>query len=299
MQTHLLFALRLVLIITICALTTFVHAQQRVRVDLANNGPSNGVAITPVWVGFHDGSFDSYDAGLSSQPGLERLAEDGDTSLISTDFIAGSTYVDNSGGTPVSATVASSQPGSQRVDGTIGSPTGPPPLLPGQSAFGEFIVATDGSNSFFSYASMILPTSDYFVANGNPLAFNLDDLFDGTVSAIEFNIGLPGTINDAGTEVNDFADSPANGLFPGRGLPTGQTAPDQGTVEGGAVTNVANAFSGFANSAGVDLAGFDFNNASLYPNGIATIRITAVPEPSSMTAIALGLAGIGLRRRRL
>ena len=36
-----------------------------IRVSIENISPSNGVAITPVWVGFHDGTFDSYDGGSS------------------------------------------------------------------------------------------------------------------------------------------------------------------------------------------------------------------------------------------
>ena len=101
-------------------------AQIQVRVDVTNNAPAGGVAITPLWVGFHDGSFDSYNGGLSSQPGLERIAEDGDTSQISADFLNDLTYIDTSGGPAVSATVASSQTGT-RVDGTIASADAAPP----------------------------------------------------------------------------------------------------------------------------------------------------------------------------
>mgnify|MGYP001546089360 CR=1 FL=1 len=100
----------------------------QVRVTVTNNAPANGVALTPVWIGFHDGSFDSYNGGLTSQLGLERLAEDGNNATISSDFRGGYTYVDNSSGTPVSARVLTSQPGSQRVDGSIASPMGPPPI---------------------------------------------------------------------------------------------------------------------------------------------------------------------------
>jgi len=50
-----------------------VQAQtQQVRVEVTSNAPTGGVAITPLWVGFHNGSFDSYNGGLSSQEGLER-----------------------------------------------------------------------------------------------------------------------------------------------------------------------------------------------------------------------------------
>ena len=67
--------------------TSFVSAQSiDVRVEITNNAPTGGVAITPAWVGFHSGSFDSYNGGLASQPGLESIAEDGSTALISSQF---------------------------------------------------------------------------------------------------------------------------------------------------------------------------------------------------------------------
>ena len=262
-----------------------------VRVEITNNAPSNGVAITPVWVGFHDGSFDLYNGGLSSQEGLERIAEDGNTAVLSSDFLGGYTYID--GGS--SSKVMSSQSGSERVDGTIAS-GGPPPITPGESTSQYFTIDIDGSNRYFTYASMVLPSNDYYVANGDPLAHDLMSLYDGEGS-ISFNIGLAGLVNDAGTEVNDFATSAANGLFPGRGLPAGQGGPDEGADENGVNSNVANAFSGFLNSGGVDLTGFDFNDNGLYPNGIATITITAIPEPSSLALACLGIAGITCYRR--
>lgn len=55
-----------------------------VTVTVENLAPANGVRLSPFWVGFHDGSFDSYDGGTPSSPELERLAEDGDSSALST-----------------------------------------------------------------------------------------------------------------------------------------------------------------------------------------------------------------------
>ena len=299
MRLTLVFASRFMIAAAICSLTTFAQAQQRVRVEITNeNVPSNGVAITPVWVGFHDGSFDSYNGGLASQPGLESLAEDGNTIPISGDFTNGLTYIDDAG---ASNTVASSQAGAERVDGTLPffGTGGPRPILPGESVSSDFTIATDGSNSYFSYASMILPTNDFFVANGNPLAHILDSLFDGD-GTVEFQIGLPGTVNDAGTEFEDFDFSAANGLFPNRGLGTGQGGPNTGTPSAdGVVTNVSgDPFANFLNAGGTDLNGFNFNDGNLYSNGIATVRITAIPEPSPAALAVIGLAGMGLSRRR-
>lgn len=274
-------------------------ASQQVQVTITNIAPSGGTVLTPVWVGFHDGSFDSYNGGLTSQPGLERLAEDGDTMQITEDFGNNLTYVSSG----VSTTTASTQVGT-RIQDTIGSMVGPPPLQPGDSESRVFTIETDGSNEYFSYASMILPSNDFFVANGSPVAHSLASLYDGDGS-ISFNIGLAGTVNDAGTEAEDF-DTAApplgglNALFPGAGFaaPAGQDGPNEGPVDPNSLIRnvIGDPYAGFAGIGGADLSGLDFNQ---YPNGIATITITAIPEPTSMALVGLGLVGLcGVTRRR-
>ncbi|MGK7942659.1 MAG: spondin domain-containing protein [Crocosphaera sp.] len=288
-------------LLTISSIVTAPSVAQGItlRVEVENIAPDGGVYITPVWVGFHDGSFDSYDGGLSSQLGLERLAEDGDATQLSADFLADQTYIDVDPDTQqrTSATVDADTlfPGS-RVDGAIG--TGP--IAPGNRAISLFEVAEDGSNDFFSYASMILPSSDYYLANGNPEAWDISSLFNGETSSIEFFIGQDGTGNDAGTEVNDFATSAGNGLFDG--LPDGQTEDDDGLPQGGVNASVADPYGLQPNVDPPDLNGpfanepenfadnfanLNFNNTDLYPNGIARITITAVTVPESSTTFAL------------
>jgi len=290
-------------------LVTNLQAQQ-VQVTITNNAPTGGVALTPLWVGFHDGSFDSYNGGLSSQPGLERLAEDGNVGDLATpgtltyDFANNQTYVDNSSVSAVSATVTSSQVGT-RVQGVIASQVGPPPIQPGQTTSQIFNLASDGSNDLFSYASMILPSNDYYVANGNPLQWNIASVIAGG-GPISFNIA--GTsVNDAGTEVNDFTTAAPGGsnlpgLFPGIGLPDGQSGPDTGVAQSGVNADVTDPFANFLNADGVDISNFNFTDGSLYSNGIATITISsvpsAVPEPSSFALIAMGIGGLVARRRR-
>ncbi|MDJ0790114.1 MAG: spondin domain-containing protein, partial [Myxococcota bacterium] len=171
----------------------------QLRVTVENTGPDGGVYLTPVWVGFHNGSFDSYDGGSPAAPELEALAEDGNNGPISAAFGAGETLVPTG--------VA---PSGARVQGNLGGA----PIAPGASATAKFEVDTTGANPFFSYAAMVLPTNDYFVANGSPVAHDLSGLVnEGDI--LSFAIGLPGTVNDAGTEVEDFATSAGNGLFPG------------------------------------------------------------------------------------
>ena len=139
---------------------------------------------------------------------------------------------------------------------------------------------------------MLLPTNDALAFNGNPLAHDISSLFSGG-GPISFVIGQAGTVNDVGTEINDFvfAANPL-GIVPG-----GQTGPNQGADEFGVVTNITgDYFAGFANqSIGQDLSALNFNN---YSNGLATITIEAVPEPSSAAVLSLVLGGLFARRRR-
>ncbi|MEM6641044.1 MAG: spondin domain-containing protein [Pseudomonadota bacterium] len=258
--------------------TTQAALATTVEVTITNNAPNGGVYLTPVWVGFHDGSFDSYDGGAPSAPALEALAEDGNTGPISQVF----------------AGTLAGDPVAGRVQGTLGGA----PIAPGQTVTQTFDLTGDGANTYFSYASMVLPSNDYYVANGNPLAHSLQALFDGIANEIVFNIGTAGTVNDAGTEINDFATSAGNGLFPGLG--GGQSGPNQGADEGGVNANVlGDPFGGFLNTpGGFDLSLFNFNDTSLYANGIATVRIRVVPIPAALPLFACGLGALGFMRRR-
>ena len=273
--------------------TTQAQTQQ-VRVEIQSNAPGGGVALMPVWVGFHDGSFDSYNGGLSSQEGLERIAEDDNASVLSGDFLAGRTYVQG-GASGLFDTAQTAG----RIDGLLAAPSGPPQIQPGDSTTAIFSIDAT-NNQFFSYVAMVLPSNDYYVANGNPTQFDLSSLFSGG-GPISFNIGLAGTVNDAGTELNDFATSAGNSLF---GIAGGQSVPNEGADQNGVNANVTgDPFAGFANLSnanGVDLTRLNFNDSTLYPNGIATVTVTAVPEPSGIALALLGLgsSGLLLRRRR-
>ena len=53
-----------------------------VQVKVENLSPQGGLYFTPLWVGFHDGSFDVYDRGAAASVGVERFAEDGDFAAL-------------------------------------------------------------------------------------------------------------------------------------------------------------------------------------------------------------------------
>ena len=87
------------------------------------------------------------------------------------------------------------------------------------------ITVTRGTAFYFSYAAMILPSNDAFIANGNPkehLVFNSG----GLPRNIEFEV-LGSEVLDAGTEVND--ELPMNTAF------FGQMVPNTGIDENGVV----------------------------------------------------------------
>jgi len=248
--------------------TALVQAQDTtVEVTIENVAPRNGVALTPIWVGFHSGSFDSYNGGLTSLEGLERVAEDGNTSLISEQFLdfrrrrGGYTYIDNSGSAPASRLVRTGDLSDRfRQDATLGRQ----PLRPGQTTSQRFRLRADGSNDFFSYVSMVLPTNDYFVANGSPVAHDIGRILRRGRGRVSFFIGTPnGGVNDAGTESENFQFSAGNALFPGRNLPGGQVEPNTGRSTNLPIANVVgDAFDSFELITAQDRARVAFERAS-------------------------------------
>lgn len=174
-----------------------------VVVTVENGQPSRGIFLTPVWIGIHDGSFDSYDGGqVASVPlggdEIERLAEDGNNAPIT------ATFDQVTGGAPQFEALA--------------GPGGP--LAPGDRASVTLNV-DPAVDRYFSYASMIIPSNDFFTANGNPLAHELFDA-NGDFVGEDFVVSGDET-NDAGTEVND--EVAGNVAF------LNQTGPDIGVTE--------------------------------------------------------------------
>lgn len=177
------------------------HAVE-VKVKVQNLSPEGGLYFTPLWVGFHDGSFDLYDRGAAASAGVERFAEDGDFAALRGEFAP-------SGG----------------LDAVILNPEGfegAPVFDPGLSSYEVFDV--DPSNQYFSYGAMILPSNDAFIANGNPMAHQIFDdegNFTGPISFVVYGA----EVLDAGTEANTESDA----AF------LNQSAPDTGEATAGTV----------------------------------------------------------------
>lgn len=241
-----------------------------VTVTVENLAPNKGNFLTPVWVGFHDGSFDSYDGGasLNGFPGTESLAEDGATDQISNQF--------------------ESVVGPGAVQDAIVANLAPGPLAPGTAGTERFVLeSTLESNRYFSYASMVIPSNDAFIANGNPLAHPIFDAAGNFIGA-EFLI-LGSDVNDAGTEIND--ELRQNTAF------FGQAAPNTGVAENGVVTN----HPGFnpPGSGGI-LDAPRFANANFTAAGYQIARISVAldelgdTENNSVVGTALSQSAFGL-----
>ena len=207
----------------------------QVFVSVQNLSPSQGTALTPVWVGFHDGEFDTYDRGRPASPGLERLAEDGNNDVISQEFDQ-STFGETQG----------------VVAGAGG------PIFPGETTGQVFDVEDTEQGQYFNYAAMILPSNDFFIANGNPLAHPIFD-DDGNFLGADFIVS-GAQVLDAGTEVND--EIPENTAF------FGQSTPDTGVVEGGVIQSAE----GFIEGGNI-LSSEDFANADFTADGYEVARI--------------------------
>ena len=249
--------------LALCILMIGISAAQaaQVVVTVTNNAPVGGTYLTPVWVGFHDGNFDTFTAGQAASAGLESLAEDGMVGTLSASF-AGS-----------------------GVDGAVGGG----PIAPGAAVSTILNVSNDGSNDFLSFASMILPSSDFFIGNDNPQVASIAGILDGTFGSISFTVL---SVYDAGTEVNDFATSAGNGLF---GIAGGQGGPNQGADENGVIALAQGSdYSTYLNNGGVNIAALNFSNYA----SLATITVSLIPIPAALPLLASAIAGLAFVRHR-
>jgi len=233
-----------------------------VTITVENLAPSNGNYFTPVWVGFHDGSFDTFDVGASASMGVERLAEDGNAGPLSSSFLGS---------------------GAGTVDGVVPGPGGP--YAPGDVSSMTFdLDFSDPESRYLSFASMIIPSNDAFIGNDDATAYEIIGA-DGTFLGASFFI-TGQQVLDAGTEVN--SEAPSDTAF------FGQMMADTGMDQGGVIAQ----HGGFMRpgSGGIlddpMFANADFTAAG-YP--IAQIRVT--PEPATGLLRAIG-AGAMMRRRR-
>lgn len=235
----------------------------QVEVTVRNLAATGGTHLTPVWVAFQNGGFDLFNVGEAASGALERIAEDGTTGPLSAAFAASGTGL-------VDATLLG--PGA-------GPGFDPPPVIPpGASVSRTFTLdSNDPRNRYFSYATMIVPSNDAFIANDNPTAFRI---FSDTGSFLGADFSVPGSlIWDAGTELND--EVPTNTAF------FGQMTENTGvSTPGGTVQLHPGFLAGGPILSDPRFAAADFRAPGFQ---VAQFTVRFVPEPSSAAILALGV----------
>jgi len=253
-----------------------------ISISIENLSSQDGLFLTPLWVSFHDGSFDTFSNGSGASAGLQQLAEDGDTSGLSAQFSSSSAGMN--GG----------------VDGTILGPagfTGAPIIDPGETTSAIFNLNAM-NNRYFSYASMVIPSNDAFIGNDDQLGHAIFDSA-GNYNGDQSFIILGSNVYDAGTEINNEMDA----AF------LNQMAANTGLDENGVVHAHNGYLNSFGNPAGIanilggtNGAGFFFDPAnadfSLPGFQVARLTISHVPEPGTFMMMGLGIVGLGLARNK-
>lgn len=178
-------------LVSIACLTCVSAQAITVKVTVENVGAAGGLWFTPVFFGFHDGSFDTFDAGSAASASIENIAEEGNPSGLVSDIsgVAG----------------AKSHVLTQDASGM------PPGVLfaPGES--NSFTIDLDaGLNRYLSFASMLLPSNDAFFGNDAADAYELFDMGGNFTGGLDINL-FGSNIWDAGTEDNNFLGQPFSG----------------------------------------------------------------------------------------
>lgn len=250
-----------------CLSVTSALQAQVIRVTVENPAPLDGFYLAPMFVGFHDGSYDSFEFGAVATPGLERLAEDGPPDLLTTEFTA---------------------PG--RAAGAVvgplgfGSMPGQPPVIDGGEIASTLVPISDPATArFFTFASMLVPSNDAFIGNGNPLAHQIFDAAGSFLGPITVDV-FGAEVWDAGTEVNDRMGAAFSTIG-------GVSSDEGGTVH---VHPGLDNFEGTGTPVGTVGAGLAPGANDL----VARITITLVPEPVTFALAALALSYLFALPRR-
>lgn len=246
-----------------------------ITVTVENTMDADSFFFTPFWVGIHNGGFDSYDGGTlaSGWPGLTELAEEGMTGPISDAFTASAAGI--AGGAQDTITA---------VSGSGDAPV----FSPGESASLMIDIGDPTINRYFSYASMVIPSNDLFVGNGDPFAHMLFDGSGNFTGPVTIDI-FGSSVNDAGTEVNDALGGAAFSA-------NGGTSVDENELIRNFFTDAGDR-DYLASFIGSDTA----NGATIgstFGAGDLIGRITVTPAPGALALLGIaGLLGDGRRRK--
>ncbi|GAB2677794.1 hypothetical protein GCM10027170_04460 [Aliiglaciecola aliphaticivorans] len=252
---------------------TFTANATTIEVQVSSLFDDGGLAMTPVWLGFHDGTFDSFDVGSAASSSLQSLAENGMTGGIESDFSS------------------SNATGVQTV---LAAPTGAAPVFePGETANSELLEIDAMNSGYFSFLSMLIPTNDAFIGNENPMAYSLFN-DDGNFVGLDILV-LGSSVWDSGTELNRGYGSP---FLQGADAEARQNESGVVTFHNGLeVLPGGLAIIGGTTATGytIDQAAADFTQSGFE---VARITVSQVPEPATFGFFAIGLLGLMARLKR-
>ena len=239
------------------------------QIIYTNDQPAGGFAVSPLWAGIQDGTYQTFSPGSTASLAVENVAELANTSTITSAF---------TGNGPQT---------------TIGGA----PIGPGSSATATINVTDPSSTRYLDFLSMVVPSNDFFIGNSNPAALPLFDgsgNFTGTQTIQIYGSGA----YDAGTEVDN--------INYGAAFIVGDNITDHiaanGTIQ--PIFGGSTDFSSYLSSIDGKATPYGYSISHVISSGdlIATIQVTAVPEPSSFVLLgvgvllAVGVAAIRARR---
>ena len=150
-----------------CLAAAFPVAASQIEISVTNNQPAGGFALAPVWLGVQDGTFNAFTPGSTASSQIARLAQFGDTSLLSSQFEAAGVGVDT----------------------TLTSGHAVHQFLPGQSNSTMLDISNPATDKFLSFAGMVVPSNDFFMGNATPLQiFNSDGSFKGPMTILRLRL---------------------------------------------------------------------------------------------------------------
>lgn len=232
-------------------------APVHLAVTIENLAPTDSLSFAPLHAGFNNGTFDSFNSGDAATAPIISVAEGGSGSAWHPAF-------------------ATADPTATR--GTIGGL-----LQPGEARSSTFLV-DPMLNPFFTFASMVVPSNDFFIGNDSPSQYRL---FDSAGNLLIASIGQKASdIWDAGSELFD----PAAAAFVGNN--------DLRTPQNGVVSFNFTELSGFD---GLTTAtAYTFISALAADTDVYRISFQVVPEPKSLALMLPGLLAVGWvgRQRR-